>query len=107
MKRLVKVVMVVACASSVPVAIAASHVIQASVEASGNQHPGTVAVRGPASVTCLDAQPQRSNATCYVTGPGLDRQLPKGANAGTSGAGTVTLTCNGNGALRCSARVDD
>jgi hypothetical protein len=94
------------------IASAASRVINASTDMNGNQHPGTTAVRGPARVTCLtatqsSAHPGDPPATCYVQGPGVASQVQKGANVGTSGAGTVTLTCNGQGRLTCSARVDD
>ena len=90
--------------ATVPVALAGSRVISASTEASGNQHPGTAAVSGPATVTCIFVA--GTNATCFVTGPGVAQQIPKGGQVGTSGAGTVTLICNGSGALRCQARVD-
>lgn len=91
--------------------VAASRQISAT-SLNGQPHPGTTAVKGPATVTCLNASQSGAKhgdppATCYVTGPGLAQQLARGANAGTSGAGTVTLTCNGIGNLSCSARVDD
>jgi hypothetical protein len=92
---------------------AASVIIKASSDANGNQHAGTTAVRGPAKVTCLSAtqsvtpRPGDPPPTCYVVGPGVAAQVHKGTNVGTSGAGTVTLTCNGQGALTCSVRVDD
>jgi hypothetical protein len=90
---------------------AASRTISAN-SVNGQPHPGTTAVKGPAKVTCVNAsqsgaKPNDPPASCYVTGPGLGSALPKGASAGTSGAGTVTLTCNGIGNLSCSARVDD
>ena len=96
---------------SASIMLAESRTISAS-SVNGQPHPGTTAVKGPAKVTCLSATQSGAKAsdppaTCYVTGPGLASQLPKGANAGTSGAGTVTLTCNGIGNLRCAARVDD
>ena len=96
-------------AASLGVAFTLAHansvVIHATQEASGNQHPGTAAVKGAAKVTCIATAGK--DCTCYITGPGVASQVPKGGVVGTSGAGTVTLTCNGQGALSCSARVDD
>jgi hypothetical protein len=112
MKRLTRYTLIMcAIASSTATLVAASHQISAN-SINGQPHPGTTAVKGPATVTCLSAsqsgaKPGDPPASCYVTGPGLAQQLARGANAGTSGAGTVTLTCNGIGNLSCSARVDD
>jgi hypothetical protein len=85
-------------------AMAGSRIINSYTEASGNQHPGTAAVSGPAKVTCTNVG--GTNATCYITGPGVAQQVPKNGQVGTSGAGTVTLICNGSGALTCQARID-
>jgi hypothetical protein len=91
----------------------ASRTISATVDLNGNQHPGTVAVRGPASITCLSAtqsalqHPGDQPPACFVTGPGLANRLEKGQNAGSTGAGTISLICNGQGRLTCSAKVDD
>ena len=95
------------------VASAASRTISATTDLNGNQNPGTAAVKGAASVTCLSAtqsgipHPGDPPPACYVTGPGLANRLEKGQNAGSTGAGTITLICNGQGRLTCSARVDD
>ncbi|SRR6266481_3253485 len=86
------------------IAVAGSRTISSYTEASGNQHPGTAAVSGPAKVTCTNVGGK--NATCYVTGPGVAQQVPKNGQVGTSGAGTVTLICNGTGPLTCQARID-
>jgi hypothetical protein len=103
MKIIIATTLILA-ASFVQVAAAASRTISSYTEATGNQHPGTAAVGGPAQVTCTFVA--GTNATCYIVGPGVANQVPKGGQVGTSGAGTVTLTCNGNGALRCQARID-
>jgi hypothetical protein len=86
------------------VAVAGSRILNASVEQSGNQHNQSTAVGGPAKVTCTMAAGK--DATCFVVGPGIAQQVPQGQNVGTSGAGTVTLSCNGSAPLRCQARVD-
>ena len=93
---------------SLQMAQGASKTINSTTDKNGNQHPGTTAVKGPATITCLTANPpQNPPATCYVEGPGVAKQVRVGANVGTSGAGTVTLTCNGTAPLNCSARVVD
>jgi hypothetical protein len=94
-------------ATSGVAAFAGSVVISSTTEASGKQHPGTTTVQGPAKVTCVAAHPGLHQATCYVTGPGLSTQLKEGASATTSGAGNVTLICNGEGFLSCKAQVDE
>ena len=105
MKKLKALLITIAIAGAATYAYARSQVINASQEVSGNQHPGTASVKGPASITCITAV--GTSATCYIQGPGVAQQIPKGGTVGTSGAGTVTLTCNGQGALRCSARITD
>jgi hypothetical protein len=86
------------------VAIAGSRTLYSWTEASGNQHPQSAGTTGVVKVTCTDVA--GTNATCFVTGPGLGQQIPKGQNASTTGPGTVTLICNGSGPLRCWARID-
>src|SRR5882757_2249717 len=89
---------------AVPVALAGSRILNASTDRSGNQHNESTAVGGAAKVTCTMAAGK--NATCFIAGPGVAQQVPQGQNVGTSGAGTVTLSCNGTAPLRCQARVD-
>ena len=107
MKRLslilgVCLVIVVGCQKSAP-ENAASVVINATVDNTG-QHPGTAAVAGPTKLTCLSASGK--DGRCYVVGPGVNNIIAPGAIVGTSGAGTVTLNCNGTGNfLQCSLRV--
>ena len=86
-----------------------AQVISATLDKTG-QHPGTAPVKGPATVTCTKAvsdipRPQPI-PSCSIVAPGYSGQLNKGQSAGTSGAGTVTLNCNGQGnVLSCSATV--
>lgn len=86
------------------VASAGSRIIKSYTDAGGNQQPGTAKVTGPASVTCTNAA--GANASCYVTGPGVEKQVPMGHNVFTIGKGTVTLICNGTGPLTCEAQID-
>lgn len=84
-------------------AAASVQIIKATLDNSG-QHPGTAAVQGPATVTCLSAS--GSGGTCFIVGPGYSGQVAPNKQIGTSGAGTVTLNCNGTGNyLTCSAKV--
>src|SRR5205814_1800741 len=89
---------------------ASSQTISATVDKSG-QHPGTTAVRGPATVTCASATSDTPNPSpkpsCFIIAPGYSGSLDPGRSVGTSGAGTVTLNCNGQGnRLNCSAEVN-
>lgn len=107
------VTMIVLLLAGLPqVAQARSRTIHATQTANCNRHPATVAVEGPATITCLN--PSQSihrqgspPAACYITGPGVEQVVPKDGNIAINGAGKVTLTCHGDGSLTCSARIDD
>jgi hypothetical protein len=83
---------------------AGSQIIKSSTDAAGTQHPGSVAVTGPATITCTKVT--GTNASCYLTGPGIEKQVQKSFKALTISAGTVTLICNGSGSLTCEAQID-
>jgi hypothetical protein len=86
---------------------AAAQTITATGDANGSQHPGTAAIRGPSSIKCVSAigQGHQQKPSCYITAPGYSGIVDIGKTVGASGAGTVTLTCNGQGALRCTAQI--
>jgi hypothetical protein len=88
---------------------AVSQTISASFNNTG-QHPGSAAVKGPVQITCTAANSNHPNGSprpsCQVSAPGFGGPLERGKSAGTSGAGTVILTCNGQGRLTCSLRID-
>jgi hypothetical protein len=77
---------------------------------SGVQHPATAEIAGPVPITCLSIFSETPNPqaamSCHITAPGFTGNLNKGEKANATGAGTVTLTCNGPGNLRCSARIN-
>lgn len=82
--------------------------IRSTTDANGNQHPGSVAIGGPTRVTCTQANGNNPNTyrpSCYIVAPGHAGIVERGRSIGTSGAGTVTLTCNGQAPLSCTARV--
>jgi hypothetical protein len=85
------------------------HSLQATADASG-PHPDKTDITGPVTFTCLNAVSETPNArpapSCHITAPGFNGTLSIGKTANATGAGTVILTCNGQGNLRCSARVD-
>lgn len=95
---------VVALGGFLLAASASSQIIKSSTDASGKQHPATVSISGQASVTCTSVS--GTNASCYITGAGIDKQVQKNFNVVTISAGKVTLVCNGSGALTCEARID-
>jgi hypothetical protein len=62
-------------------------------------------------LTCLNATSEAQNSkpvpSCHLVAPGFTGNLLKGQTANVTAAGTVTLTCNGQGPmLRCTARLD-
>jgi hypothetical protein len=85
------------------------HSLQATADASG-VHPDKADITGPVTFTCLNAASETPNSrpepSCHITAPGFNKTLKKGESGNATGAGTVTLTCNGQGNLRCAARVD-
>jgi hypothetical protein len=85
------------------------HSLQATADASG-VYPDKFDITGPVTFTCLNAVSETPNSrpepSCHITAPGFNKTLKKGESGNATGAGTVTLTCNGQGNLRCSARVD-
>jgi hypothetical protein len=86
----------------------AKQTISSTTEANGNQHPGSAALRGPSSVKCESAtgsNPRQYPPSCTIVAPGYSGTVNIGQTIGTSGAGTVTLTCNGQAPLRCTASI--
>lgn len=85
------------------------HSLQATTDSSGS-HPDKTDITGPVSFTCLNAVSETPNTrpapACHITASGFNGTLVIGKTANATGAGTVTLTCVGQGYLRCSARVD-
>lgn len=76
------------------------------------QHPGTAAIRGPATITCTSASSDIPNPqprpSCFVIAPGFTGDVQVNSRVGSSGAGTVTLNCNGQGnILTCSASIQE
>lgn len=87
----------------------AAQTVSASSDQTG-QHPGTAAIAGPARVTCASASSDIPNPqprpSCNITAPGFGGDVKVGSTIGAGGAGTVTLTCNGQGnRLACTARI--
>ena len=85
------------------------HSLQATADTSG-VHPDKFDITGPVTFTCLNAVSETPNSrpepSCHITAPGFNKTLKKGESGNATGAGTVTLMCNGQGNLRCAARVD-
>jgi hypothetical protein len=85
------------------------HSLQATTDSSGS-HPDKTDITGPVSFTCLNAVSETPNTrpapACRITAPGFNGTLVIGKTASATGGGTVTLSCVGQGYIRCSARVD-
>ncbi|MGA8143405.1 MAG: hypothetical protein WB987_05915 [Candidatus Acidiferrales bacterium] len=81
--------------------------LQATTDKAG-QHPGSAEITGPATIMCVNAVSETPNVqpSCRITAPGFSGILNKGQTANATGAGTVTLKCNGQGFMRCNARID-
>ena len=84
------------------------HALQATTDKTG-EHPATAEIAGPATITCINAASETPNSqpppSCNITAPGFKGIVKKGRTANATGAGTVTLTCSGQGYLRCDARI--
>lgn len=78
----------------------------ASQDQNGNQQPAVADINPNGVIKCTSAvgqNPQQYPPACFVVGV----ILKPGQTAGTGGGGTMTLTCNGQGALRCTVQVAD
>lgn len=76
------------------------------------QHPGTAAVGSPATITCVSAGSDIPNPqprpSCFIIAPGFSGDVQVNSRIGSSGPGTVTLNCNGQGnILTCSASIQE
>jgi hypothetical protein len=91
----------------------ASHIISATQDLNGAQHAATYNVKSVVTVTCTRATQSAplkagsSRPACYVAGPGLGKKVEINSSVATSGAGTLTVTCTGQGQLGCSVRIND
>ena len=85
------------------------HALQATSDNAG-VHAAKTDITGPVKVTCANAVSETPNSrptpSCHIVAPGFTGNLDKGKGISVIGPGTVTLTCNGQGYMRCDARVD-
>lgn len=89
---------------------AAGRLVNSTSDTNGNQHPGVSAIHANGTITCTRADQsvnQGQVPKCYVVTNSGTSALEKGQNMGTGSGGTMTLTCNGQGALACQVRIDD
>jgi hypothetical protein len=80
---------------------AAGQVLTASQDANGNQHPASAGITRPSTVTCISAVGNPG----YPASCSINNQIVN-VNNSVGASNTVYLTCNGQGALRCSARIN-
>lgn len=83
--------------------------LQATVD-KGGAHPASAQITGAVKITCMNSVSELPNSQpvpgCHIVAPGFNGNLAKGQVTNATGAGSVTLTCTGQGFLRCSARID-
>jgi hypothetical protein len=76
----------------------------------GGSHPASTEITEAKTITCLNAVSETPNAkpapACRIVAPGFTGILSIGKSASATGPGTITLTCSGQGFLRCNARVN-
>lgn len=76
---------------------------------SGSSNQDFAAIKSPAVVECTQATGGGSTSRCYIQSPGFNGSLSQGQSIVTSGAGTVSLLCNGSypvgGGLSCRAQI--
>jgi len=92
------------------IASAATQTINATSR-NGNSTSESAYAASPSAVTCTQASGGGASTRCFIQSPGYSGLLKAGQTIGTSGAGTVSLSCTGTypvgGSLSCSARIDD
>jgi hypothetical protein len=84
------------------------HSLQATSDKAG-VHPDTATdIPASSTIMCINGVSETPNVvvSCSITAPGFKGILKKGETAKTTAAGTVTMTCSGQGYMRCSARID-
>lgn len=89
-------------------ACTAEQTISASSNSSGNTE-GFAPIKSAALVKCTSATGGGTSSRCFIQSPGFGGLLQSGQSIGTSGAGTVALSCVGTypvgGSLSCRAQV--
>jgi hypothetical protein len=82
--------------------------LQATTDKEGS-HPFSTEITEAKNITCLNAVSETPNTkpACRIVAPGFSGILAIGKSVNATGAGTVTLTCSGQGFMRCNARVSD
>jgi len=81
--------------------------LQATTDKAGS-HPASTEITEAKNITCLNAVSETPNTkpACRIVAPGFSGILAIGKSASATGPGTITLTCSGQGFLRCAARVN-
>jgi len=79
----------------------------ATQDANGNQHPATTDVNANGVIKCTSATGRNPRQYPLPTCSVLGKNLKPGETASTGPGGTMTLTCNGQGALWCRVEVTD
>jgi hypothetical protein len=83
--------------------VTSSSSMTATYDQSG-QHPATAMVKGVATVSCSGGSGDQGNPVdCVVLAPGFMGEVQLHKSISTTGAGTVQLSCSGQG--RCTAEV--
>ena len=82
--------------------------LQATTDSAGS-HPSSTEITEAKNITCMNATSETPSAkpVCRIVAPGFSGILAIGKSVNATGAGTVTLTCSGQGFMRCAARVND
>ena len=82
--------------------------LQATTDSAGS-HPSSTEITEAKNITCMNATSETPSAkpACRIVAPGFTGILAIGKSVNATGAGPVTLTCSGQGFMRCSARVND
>jgi hypothetical protein len=93
------------CAAGV---VWAAQTITATADVNGKPHPATAQIDGPSYIRCTSATGQVGDGdppSCGITAPGFTGKVEIGKMVSAEKEGYVTLTCNGNPPLRCSAQI--
>lgn len=76
----------------------------------GSSYRGLAAVKANATIQCVSATGGTNGTTCGIQAPGANASMTAGQIIGSTGPGTVALSCGGQypasgGGLSCTARV--
>jgi hypothetical protein len=97
----------IASAAAATIAYASQN-LTATADVNGKPRSATAEITEPSAIRCTSATAQPGDGpkpSCQIQSPGHDAKLDIGKLLTLEKPGYITLTCNGNPPLRCTAEI--